>query len=88
MCIWIIICLTRDLSILFHWYISWFFLSELALCSVDGAVKLIGGDSVSEGTVQVCRSGVWGTVCDDYWGSSDASVVCSQLNLSGNGMGE
>ncbi len=47
-------------------------------CS-DGEIRLIGSRSSWEGRVEVCYSGVWGTVCDNQWSRADAAVTCRQL---------
>ena len=43
----------------------------------EGQIRLVGG--VRAGTVQICLSGLWGTVCDNSWDSRDAGVVCRQV---------
>ena len=58
----------------------------------EGSVRLVETASISNtlnnaGLVQVCRNGVWGTVCADSlttpWSEKNAQVVCKQLGFSG-----
>ncbi|KAL5460311.1 hypothetical protein EMCRGX_G033753 [Ephydatia muelleri] len=49
---------------------------------VDHDVRLVGGRVASEGRVEICYNGVWGTVCDNVWDNIHADIVCRQLNYS------
>ena len=49
----------------------------------SGEVRLVGGNSSSEGRVEMCYGGVWGSICYAGWSNLDAAVVCRQLGFQG-----
>ena len=45
------------------------------------AVRLVGGPSSHEGRVELNYNGVWGTVCNDNFTDTAATVVCRSLGF-------
>ena len=52
-------------------------------CNETNDVRLVGGLTPTEGLVEICLNGVWGSVCSYWWDDSAASVVCRQLGYNG-----
>ena len=50
-----------------------------------GAVRLVGGQKISEGRVEICASGYWSTVCNSNWDIVETEIVCRQLDFPTNG---
>lgn len=57
------------------------------LCTVcqNGDIRLQGGANSNQGRVEVCNENRWGSVCDDAFGTIDASVACRQLGFDAQG---
>ena len=57
-------------------------------CVVDnsvcetGDIRLARGLTFTDGRLEVCSNGVWGTVCYAFWDSFDSAVVCSTLGYA------
>ena len=66
-------------------FIFFFCCTCLASPCLQGSVRLLGG-TATQGRVEICNDNVWGTVCDNFWDTTDAEVICGQLGYSLNGM--
>lgn len=55
------------------------------ICSYNGDIRLVNGAGPYEGRVEICYGGEWKTVCDDYWNTFSARIVCAQLNYPPQG---
>ena len=53
----------------------------LTLLLSDAQIRLAGSSQARQGRLEIYYNGRWGTVCDDYFDDTDASVACFQLGL-------
>lgn len=52
----------------------------------QGDIRLQYGSNAREGTVEVCISGYWSSICGTFWDSRNADVVCRQAGFTTIGM--
>jgi len=50
--------------------------------SAKKEIRLVGGDTINQGRVEVLVKNKWGTICDNQFSLSDAHVVCRMLGYS------
>ncbi|XP_055845974.1 uncharacterized protein LOC129911960 [Episyrphus balteatus] len=53
------------------------------VCNSTVEFRLKGGNVKQEGRLEVLYRGVWGTICDDDFGQTEAQVACNSLGYYG-----
>lgn len=59
-----------------------FYMCTCYTACVSGSIRLVDGTVPWEGRVEVCKDESWGTVCDDFWSTEDATVACRWAGFS------
>ena len=62
-------------------------MSSLLECT-ENEIQLVSveGENATEGRLEICHEGVWGTACPQSLDPRDASVVCRELGFNATGM--
>ncbi|XP_022104992.1 scavenger receptor cysteine-rich domain superfamily protein-like [Acanthaster planci] len=61
-----------------HYWLS----LEIRGCQdLDGMLRLLDGDGVLSGRVEIYHDNVWGAICNNGWDMKEASIVCHQLGF-------
>lgn len=47
-----------------------------------GHIRLLGGQSAAEGTMELCSLNTWAATCGEYFSVDDATVICRQLGFN------
>ena len=45
--------------------------------------RTVADETFSSGRLEIYINGQWGTICDDFFDQTDATVACKQLGFSG-----
>ena len=47
--------------------------------SITGNIRLVGGNTIFEGRVEIYHDGIWGTMCEAEIENLDLVVICASI---------
>ena len=63
--------------------ISKYYYSTWTACETNRAIRLAANSQPGSGRVEILVNNQWGTICDVFWGLTDAEVACHELGYIG-----